>query len=184
MAVKSLLCALFLDCFLSVRPAASAPEEFSVFFSKTAKNAARVPLQPPTRQTSPSQVLICVQTQGPAWHSPHTPMLQTNLGGHPLCPHHPLPATTTGCSPACQIEHLRHDLCFWDICLCCRGALFSPVHADSHLPGHTAIWVSFANTVGMCCWAALPLPEPLPTWRSTGAPGVLGTPFVFTGVSA
>lgn len=45
--------------FLSVRPAASASEEFSVFFSKIEKNAARVPLQPPAftrqlaRQTSP-----------------------------------------------------------------------------------------------------------------------------------
>lgn len=84
-AVKSLLCALFLDCFLSVRPAASAPEEFSVFFSKTEKNAARVPLQPPTRQTSPSQMLICVWTRGPAWHSAHSPLLQGN-GGAPLVP--------------------------------------------------------------------------------------------------
>lgn len=84
-AVKSLLCALFLDCFLSVRPAASAPEEFSVYFSKTEKNAARVPLQPPTRQTSPSQMLICFRTRGPAWHSPHTPLLQRNLGDTP-CP--------------------------------------------------------------------------------------------------
>lgn len=165
MAVKSLLCALFLDCFLSVRPAASAPEEFSVFFSKTEKNAARVPLQPPTRQTSLSQMLICFRTRGPAWHSPHTPLLQRNLGGHPLSPHHPLPATTTGCSPAGQIKHPRHELCFWDICLCCMSALFSPLHADSHLSGHTAIWVSFASALCVCCWAELPLPEPLPTWR-------------------
>lgn len=182
-AVKSLLCALSLDCFLSVRPAASAPEEFSVFFSKTEKNAARVPLQPPTRQTSPSQMLICFRTRGPVWHSPHTPLLQRNLGRHPLSPHHPLPATTTGCSPAGQIKHPRHELCFWDICLCCMSALFSPLHADSHLSGHTAIWVSFASALCVCCWAELPLPEPLPTWRSTGAPGMLGTPCAFTGVS-
>lgn len=133
MAVKSLLGALFLDCFLSVRPAASAPEEFSVFFSKTEKNAARVPLQPPTRQTSPSQMLICVWTRGPVWHSPHIPLLQRNVGGHPLSPRHPLPATTTSCSPAGQIEHLKHDLCFWDLFLCCRGALF---HLCRQVPSH------------------------------------------------
>lgn len=111
-AVKSLLCALFLDCFLSVRPASSASEEFSVFFCKTEKNAARVPFQPPTRQTSPSQMLISVWTQGPAWHSPHTLLLQRDVGGHPLSPQHPLPATTTGFSPAGQIEHLKHNLWF------------------------------------------------------------------------
>lgn len=134
-AVKSLLCALFLDCFLSVRPAASAPEEFSVFFSKTEKNAARVPLQPPTRQTT----LLRVWTRGPAWHSALTPLLQRH-GGHPLSPHHPLAAATTGCSPARQMEHLKHHLCFWDVFLCCRGALFS----DSQLPRHS-IRVSFAT---------------------------------------
>lgn len=150
-AVKSLLCALFLDCFLSVRPAASAPEEFSVFFSKTEKNAARVPLQPPTRQTSPSQTLISVWTRGPVWHSPHTPLLQGMWGFTPCVLTIPCLPPPPAASPAAQIEHLKHDLCFWHIFLCCKGALFPPMPADSQSSGHTAIWVSSASALCVCC---------------------------------
>lgn len=139
-AVKSLLCALFLDCFLSVRPAASAPEEFSVFFSKTEKNAARVPLQPPTRQTSPSQMLISVWTRGPVWHSPHTPLLQGNVGGHPLSPHHPLPATTTGCfscrsdrAPKARSLLLAHFLVLQGCCFFTHARRFPVIRSHSHL---------------------------------------------------
>lgn len=40
---------------------------------------------------------------------------------------------------------------------------------------HSHIWVSFANALCACCWVALPLPEPLLTWHSAGALGMLGT---------
>lgn len=92
----------------------------------------------------------------------------------PACQHHRY-------SRAGQNEHPRHDLCFQDICLCRRDALFSPV--CRFLFGHSATWVSFVSALCMCCWAVLPLPEPPPVWRNAGAPGVLGTPCAFTGVS-
>lgn len=85
-AVKSLLCALSLDCFLSVRPAASAPEEFSVFFSKTEKNAARVPLQPPTRQTSPSPKCSFVSGHGVLCGTVLTPHCCREIWGDTPCP--------------------------------------------------------------------------------------------------
>lgn len=146
-AVKSLLCALFLHCFLSVRPAASAPEEFSVFFSKTEKNAARVPLQPPTRQTSPfPNAHLCLDTASCVAQSSYSTAEEKCAGTllvpspSPACHHHWLLSCRSDRAPKARSLLLGYFLVL-------QGCPFSPMPAASQLSGHTAIWVSSANAL-------------------------------------
>lgn len=176
-AVKSLLCALFLNCFLSVRPASSASEEFSVFFSKTEKNAARVPLQPPTRQTSPSQMLIFVWTHGTAL----IPYCCKEIWGDPLVPspspachhHHQLLSCRSDRAPKAQSLVLGYFFGLQGCSFLTHACRFPVTWLHSHLSEFCQCTLCAA---GPHCLCQSPC-------RPEEAPRMLGTPCVFTGVS-